>query len=438
MDILEIAARKAEAAEVYEETRTDFSVMFRAGELEEVKSREVIGLALRVIHNGRLGFAATTKSTEDTLVAAALNSAQHGDPAPFRFPTPQRGEPVPVYDRTVLLPIETLVEWGEEAVQEVNAAFPEVKVNVNIYCGELEARIRNTSGGEWHERRSFIAMGVEAERVQEGDIWPIYVDRVVRRIADLDRAALVEELLRYLEWGRQTIAPPTGQPPVLLTPKGTFVLILPLLFGFSGLSVLFGTSPLRDRLGKEAFDRRLTILDDGTLPFGPRSTSFDDEGVPTRRLPLVEDGVVRNFYYDLRAAVLAEAEPTGSALRGSPLAGEGFRHPPAPGPRNIVIQPGAGTFAELIADMDSGIVVVDLIGLGQGNVASGAFSNNVGTGFVVKKGKVVGRLKDTMIAGNAYDVLKDGIKAIGADPTWVHGIACTPSLLVEGVSVISR
>ena len=194
----------------------------------------------------------------------------------------------------------------------------------------------------------------------------------------------------------------------------------------------------RGRIGEQAFDQKFTLVDEGRLPYGPSSRSFDDEGVPTSRLPLAEEGVVKNFFFDLRAAALADADPTGSGIRGGMLGGGGFRTPPSPSMRNIVIKPGQGSLDELIAEMGDGIVVVDVLGLGQGNVQSGAFSNNVGVGFVVKDGKVKGRLKNTMIAGNVYQVLKDGLVAIGGEPEWVYGLAHVPPILVEGVSVVSR
>jgi len=116
----------------------------------------------------------------------------------------------------------------------------------------------------------------------------------------------------------------------------------------------------------------------------------------------------------------------------------GFRVPPGPASRNIVVRPGEGSLDDLIAEMKDGLIVVGTLGLGQGNIQSGAFSNNVGIGFAVKGGKVVGRVKNTMIAGNAYEILKDGIRAIGATPEWVFGGLHVPPVLAQGVSVVVR
>ncbi|HAF71321.1 MAG: hypothetical protein XD60_1752 [Acetothermia bacterium 64_32] len=439
MGILERAAAAAQSAELYEELRSTVDVTFRGGEIEKVGSREVLGRALRVIEGGRLGFASTAGEDEEGLVQAALASAKHGDPAPFSFPTLSSGEKVEVLDEEVLaLSPEELISWGEGAVQAIQEEFPDVIVDVSLSRGTLEVRITNTSGGELIEKRSHLSMGIEVQRIGEGDIYLLWVGRTVRRRADLVPEALVEEALRYLRWGERVAPAPQGQPPVLFVPKGALVLLLPLMVGFSGLSVVMGTSPLKGRLGQQVFDPKFTLVDEGTLPFAPGSRSFDDEGIPTCRLPLVEEGIVENFLFDLRAAALADSDPTGSGLRGGLLGRGGFRSPPTPGVRNLVVRPGEGSVEELIAEMDKGLVVVEVLGLGQGNVQSGAFSNNVGVGFVVEDGKVKGRVKNTMIAGNAYEVLKGGLRAIGGPPEWVYGLVYVPPILVEGVSVASR
>ncbi len=439
MSILERAAQKAEAAELYDELREGVGVHFHGGEMEAAGSEAIRGRALRVIAGGKLGFASTAGGSDEALVQSALGAATHGDPAPFKFAASQDGKAVPVLDPQVsAITVEELISWGEEAVRAIRDEFPELVVNASLGRGTADVSVRTTAGSERRERRSYVEMSLEVEHVREGDIWAVYVGRSVRRATDLDRAALLDELLRYLRWGREIATPPAGTPPVLFAPSGFPVLLLPLMVGTSGLSVFLGTSPLKGRLGEAAFDPRLSIADVGTLPFGPRSRTFDDEGLSTGRLPLVEGGVLRNFYYDLRAAALAKAEPTGNGMKGGPMGTGGFRVPPGPASRNIVVRPGEGSLDDLIAEMKDGLIVVGTLGLGQGNIQSGAFSNNVGIGFAVKGGKVVGRVKNTMIAGNAYEILKDGIRAIGATPEWVFGGLHVPPVLAQGVSVVVR
>ncbi|MFN3347097.1 MAG: TldD/PmbA family protein, partial [Candidatus Bipolaricaulaceae bacterium] len=308
MDVLDLLRKKAEAAEVYEARSEALSVSFHGGEVEKVGSEAILGQALRVIAGGRLGFASTAGGTPEALAEAALAAAHHGDPAPFRFP-PLHGETkLDVFDPAVpKIPPEDLLAWGEEAVRTIKGEFPELVVNVSISRAVTEVVIRNTAGGERREKRTSLAFMVGVERVREGDIWLVYESQTVRRLSDLDRQGLVEKILQKLRWGAEVVPPPAGKPPVLFLPSGVPVLILPLTHGFSGLSVFLGTSPLKGKLGQQVFSQKFTLVDDGLIPFAPRSRSFDDEGLPVGRLPLVEEGVVRSFFYDLRAAALSGA-----------------------------------------------------------------------------------------------------------------------------------
>lgn len=439
MDALDLVQKRAEAAELYEAHTEALSVTFHGGEVEKVSSEAVLGRALRVIAAGKLGFASTAGGSPAALAEAALAAAQHGDPAPFRFPPLRDGTKLDVFDPAVpKIRPEDLLEWGEEAVRTIKGEFPELVVNVSISRAVSEVVIRNTAGGERREKRTGLAFMVGVERVREGDIWLIYESQTARRLSDLNRQGLVEKILQKLRWGAEVVPPPAGKPPVLFLPSAVPVLLLPLTHGFSGLSVFLGTSPLKGRLGEQVFARKFNLVDDGLIPFAPRSRSFDDEGLPVGRLPLAEDGVVRSFFYDLRAAALSKAEPTGNGLKGGPFGDGGFRAPPGPSPRHLVIKPDEGTLADIIREMKEGLIVSDVIGLGQGNIQSGAFSNNVSVGFVVRDGRVVGRVKNTMIFGNAYEVLKDGLIQVGGEPEWVGGGLFTPPLLVGGVSVVGR
>ncbi len=437
MDLLRQAGERAEAAELYIEHRDGTTVTFDAGDLETVKSESVVGQALRIICDGRLGFAATTGSKADGLLEAALVSAQHGDPSPFRFPESKELTSLDVYDRGAAeLADDTLIAWGKEAVKSIKEQFPNVQVNVQLHRGAVEVSVENTSSPRRKEKRSRLSMEVEAEWVRQDDIYSVHSSQSVRAAAGLDREALVADVLRQLSWGKEVAPTPTGEQSVLFLPAATPVVFLPLFVGFSGMSVFLGTSPLKDKVGEEIFDRRLSLVDDGHISLGPRSSSFDDEGVPTTRLPLVEDGVVQGYFFDLRAAALTEAEPTGSGFKGG-LLGGGFRTPPSASPRHLVVSPGEGSLDDLLEDMGSGLIAQNVLGLGQGNIASGAFSNNV-IGYAVREGKVVGRVKNTMISGNAYDLLKGGLQAVGAQPEWVFGMLHTPPLLLRNVSVVTR
>ena len=199
---------------------------------------------------------------------------------------------------------------------------------------------------------------------------------------------------------------------------------------FNGKTALEGASPIGNRLGQKVFDRKLSLRDDPTMVYRPGSRPGDDEGIPSQSTPLVEQGIVTNFLYDLQTAALAHTRSTGNGSR---------KHggPPAPSPSAFIIAPGSTTFAEMVQDIREGLVIEQLMGAGQGNNLGGDFSGNVLLGYKVENGEIVGRVKDTMVSGNVYQVLKE-ITAIGSDARWVGSFLQTSHLYCPDLSVASK
>jgi len=105
---------------------------------------------------------------------------------------------------------------------------------------------------------------------------------------------------------------------------------------------------------------------------------------------------------------------------------------------NVLLAPGDVPEEELIAGIDEGLLVDSVLGLGQGNINSGEFSNNIAVAFKIEKGKIVGRVKNTMISGNSYDLLKDHLIGLGKETRFVHGILSTPMIAVDKVNVVGE
>jgi PmbA protein len=207
--------------------------------------------------------------------------------------------------------------------------------------------------------------------------------------------------------------------------------------------VLQGVSPLAGRIGERIADPRVSITDDPLLDRRPGSRPFDDEGVPSAPLSLVADGVLRAFVYDLETAARAGARSTGHGERGTfTKPGIGYTNFVLGSPEGLAgarREQGAGSGSlggGLVPGIADGLLVDDLIGVGQGNVISGAFSHPVALAYRIRDGAVVGRVKEAAVAGNVYDLLTR-IGGWGDDGRWV-GSRWSPSLLLEGVSVVRR
>jgi PmbA protein len=241
-----------------------------------------------------------------------------------------------------------------------------------------------------------------------------------------------------LALGQDAVPSPSGSLPIVFTSAGSIAILLPLIMGLSGKSVLLGMSPLSGKLGETIFDPRFGLVDDSRLVTGSAASSFDDEGVATQRTTLIESGQLRSFYYDLRTAKQVGVESTGNGYKGGMIGESNFRMAPSASLSNLVVGTGDATEAELIRGIKRGLLVDGVLGLGQGNLNAGDFSNNVAAAFAIEDGKVVGRVKNVMLAGNSYDLLRHHLIGLGSHADWVYGQLHCPAIAVNNVNVAAK
>jgi PmbA protein len=172
----------------------------------------------------------------------------------------------------------------------------------------------------------------------------------------------------------------------------------------------------------------LTIFEDPTL--GVSACPFDDEGTPTSKKVLIDRGVVKQFYWDRRWAARAGTRSTGNGFRG------GLSRP-SPDLVNLCIAPGTTPVADLIAGMEEGLIVDQVLGAGQSNQLAGEFSVNLDLGYKVENGEIVGRVKNTMVAGSIFEAFQDLVK-LSDRAEWVGGGAYVPYILFGRLGVASR
>jgi PmbA protein len=429
--ILSLAQKQADAAEVFEISTEETRAHFEANRLKQMQTNQSTSVALRIIKNGRVGYATSTGSgVAKDLIAAAVETAAFGSEAKYELPGAQDYPEVGVFDSKVpSVPIKDMVALGEAMISAVTAHTPGILCDASVDRGVVSVRLLNSRGGQASYRKSFFSLSIEGTLIEGTDM--LFVgesDSSCHPISDIRK--IIDVVLRQLDLAKDRAKAPTRSLPVIFTPDGVSVLMMPLMSAFNGKTVFEGASPLGDKVGQLVFDKSFSLHDDPTVAFRPGSRPCDDEGVPSRRTPLVSHGVVKGFLYDLQTAGLAGKKSTGNGARG----GAGL---PSPSPSALVVAPGKITFADMVADIKEGLVVEQLIGAGQGNMLGGDFSGNILLGYKIENGKMVGRVKDTMVSGNVYQVLKD-IPAIGSESKWVGGFLNTPPLYCQGLSVSSK
>jgi PmbA protein len=444
--VLERARGKVDNADALWRREEQTAVGFESGRLKAAGISEQAGLNLRVVAGGRMGVAGTTSAKPDpeALLARARASAELGEVVELAFPnaSPPSLPPIPTFfDRTANASLAELIRMGKLLVERLSR--PDCQVNVSVEREVADTAVGNTAGARGEYRTTGIAVTADVTRIAGDDVLMIYDQYVGADMpGDADLETLVRSIETRLTAALNVVTPPDGALPVVFTPAGLAAVVLPLEQALSGKTVLQGSSPLAGKVGETLFDERLSIIDDPLTPGRPASRPVDDECVASRATALVERGRVGRFIYDLETAARAKTQSTGNGRRG--VFGK-----PHIGYTNVLFYDvhGVGTqYAAplqthtlgggLIQDIDDGLIVDDLIGVGQGNVISGAFSHPVGLAYRVQRGEITGRVKDAAVAGNAYDLLKK-IGGFGTDGRWL-GSRWSPSLLLDGVSVARR
>lgn len=438
--VLDIARRRADGgADALWRRVERTSVAFEWGRLKAAGVTEEAGVNLRVRHHGRVGVAGTTASdvVVDELVSRALASAELGEEVELAFPV--RGPLAKIatfFDRAADAGVHDLIAMGRSLLGRLEREG--CQVNVSIERESADVRVANTTGAAGHYRSTGVAVSADVWRIAGDDVLAV---GDAAEGADLPGddvlATLAATITTRLDHALRIVEPPDGALPVVFTPAGLSALMLPVTQALSGKAVLQGISPWGARVGEPVFDARFSLVDDPLLAGRPSSRPIDDECVVSRRTTLVDQGVVRRFIYDLETAARAKTESTGNGERG--IFGK-----PVPGYTNLVLGVGGQVSGHaalelgggLLHDVRDGLLVDELIGVGQGNVIGGAFSHPVALAYRVERGEITGRVKDAAVAGNAYELWKR-VGGFGNDPRWA-GSRWAPSVLLEGVSVARR
>jgi PmbA protein len=218
----------------------------------------------------------------------------------------------------------------------------------------------------------------------------------------------------------------TKRVPVVFDRRVAGSLISHLAAAINGAAVARKTSFLKDRRGEQLFRRGINVLDDPLRRRGLRSRPFDAEGVASRPLAVVEDGLLKSWLLDSASARELGLTTTGHAQRG-------VSSTPSPGPSNLHLAAGSDTPDALMADIREGFYVTDLIGMGV-NQVTGDYSRGA-SGFWIENGKPAYPVSEVTIAGNLIDMFRTLSPA--NDLEFRFGTNA-PTLRVEGLTVAGR
>lgn len=345
---------------------------------------------------------------------------------------------------------------GLADAEQLAATFPEVDSRdpVEPSADDLLARalaaedaaravagITNSEGGEaaWSSSRSAIVASNGFARARARSDFSVSVSvlaghgQEMERDYDFTSAVYAEDLRDPEALGRSAgeravrrLHPRkarSAQVPVIYEPRVARSLLGHLAGAINGTAVARGTTFLRGKMGEAILPETLTVIDDPLRQRGLRSRPFDGEGIATRRLPVVEQGVLKSWVLDLRSARQLGLGTTGHAARGT-------SSPPSPTTTNLYFEPGAITREALIRSVGTGFLVSELIGFGVNGV-TGDYSRGAG-GFWIENGEIAYPVSEVTVAGNLLDMFRH---ITAADDLEFRYGTNSPTLRIDGMTV---
>lgn len=427
-----------EQVEAYVTHLRETQVRVYEGEVEQLSVAEGMGVGIRVVRDGRVGFAYCgtfdPESVRATL-ADARDNAAFAEPDEWAgLPGPDDVEPADLdlwRDDLLDVPTDRKVAMAVELENAVRAADARItgveSCDYADTAGELVVAsttgIRRSARTTGCQLVAYALADDDGESSQNG-----FGFSLGRTFDELDVSAAAADAAHRTTRMLGATKPRSDKLTVVLDPWVTAQLLGIVAGTLSAEEVVKGRSLFADRIGEVVATSDLTLIEDPTDPRSWSATPIDDEGIATRRVPLIENGVLQGFVHSGWTARRMGTSSTGSAVRG------GFKSTPAADCRAAALVPGTVSPEDLIAGIDDGLLVQDVSGLHSGvNPVSGDLSTGA-QGLRIRGGALAEPLREFTIASTLQRLLQD-VVAIGSDLTWLPMSAAGLSLVIADVAI---
>ena len=448
--ILRGAVAGADDGELFLERRRSEALVFDDGRLRNASYDASEGFGLRAVNGEVSGYAHSTEISESALRRAAETARLAVGSGGGTLAAPPQGtnrklytEADPMGDAAFGVKVETLREIDAFA----RALDPRVvQVSATVAASLQEVFILRPEGGLVSDIRPMSRLNVsviveENGRRESGGHGGGGRAGLAGLMLPEHWQSVAREALRIALVNLRAVAAPAGVMDVALGAGWPGVLLHEAVgHGLEGDFNRKGTSAYAGLMGQRVAAPGVTVLDDGTIPDRRGSITIDDEGTPSGRNVLIEDGILVGYMQDRQNARLMGARPTGNGRR------ESFAHIPIPRMTNTYMLGGTAEPGAIVADVRDGIYAVGFGG-GQVDITNGKFVFSCTEAYRVRNGVIGEPVKGATLIGDGATALKN-IRAIGNDMAldpgigncgkagqWVPVGVGQPTLLVGGLTV---
>ena len=450
LESLRRATDGADDGEIFLERRRGEALVFDDGRIKSASYDASEGFGLRAVRGDVAGYAHSTEISHAALTRAVDTArlavgAGGGALAAGPAETNRRlyDDRDPIGDATFPVKIETLREI-DAFLRDIDSRVMQVSAVIAASCQEVE--ILRPDGQHLRDvrpmTRLIVSVIVEHNgRRERGSAGGGGRLGLAGLIDPADWQAKAREALRIALVNLEAVPAPAGRMDVVLGPGWPGILLHEAIgHGLEGDFNRKGSSAFAGLMGQRIAAPGVTVVDDGTIPDRRGSLSFDDEGTPSSRTTLIEDGILVGFMQDRQNARLMGVEPTGNGRR------ESYAHAPMPRMTNTYMLGGEAEPGDLVAGMKNGIWAVGFGG-GQVDITNGKFVFSCTEAYRVENGKVGAPVNGATLIGDGATALKN-IRGLGNDMAldpgmgncgkagqWVPVGVGQPTTLIGGLTV---
>ncbi len=402
--------------EVYYSTGNSLSLKVFEKELDGYSLSESEGLSLRGVYNGKMGYSYTEKVDEssiDLLVKNVLENATviDSDDEEIIYEGSKEYKKVDTFNSNLenIEEIEKIkfVKLLEEEAFKIDNRITSVETCV-YGDGYAETIMSNTKGLYLHDKSNIAYTYVVVVAKQGDDIKTGMAYRTGNDFSKFEAKQIAEEAVHEALslLGAKSIK--SGDYAVVIRNSAAADLLEAFTGIFSAENVQKNLSLLKGKLNEKIGSEKFTLIDDPFMEQGLACRSFDGEGVACRYKKVVEKGVLKTYFHNLKTSKKDGIETTGNASKGSYKSSIGIA------PSNFYVEKGEKSLDEIISSMESGVLITELQGLHSGlNSVSGDFSL-AALGYEIKGGKITRPVEQITVAGNYFDLLNN-IEETGTD-----------------------
>lgn len=442
-DLLELATRIADKALTGEQVevvvaRSDSTnIKAYKGEVESLTTAHSQAVGIRIVRDGRQGFASCGTFDSDALEVALADARDNAD---FAEPDDANGivEPDGVefadidecwHESLLEMPMEEKIARAvalEDLVIQGDPRITGVRIASWGDAAAEVALVTSTGITSW-SRSAQCSAGVSALAEERGDTQIAGWSGAGRDPGEVDIEEIASEAVKRATRLLGATKPPSARTAVVLEPHLAATVFSIVAGMLCGDRLVKGRTPFAGRVGEQIASPMVELVDDPTDNRSLSADPVDGEGLATRRNPLIVGGVLDRFLHDGYTGRRTGSGSTGSAVRGATST-------PGPGAQALWMRPGEKSFSEVVADLDEAILVQSLVGLHSGvNPVSGDFSCGA-DGIRIRNGAEAEPLREFTIAGSIQRLIQD-VAVVAGDLKWLPSGDAFPTIVITGVSL---